>query len=606
MQAIILAAGMGKRLGELTSQNTKCMLEVNGIRLIDRVLGQLNKLDLSRIVIVIGYQGEKLRNYLLQKYPFLPLVFVENPIYDKTNNIYSLWLAREYMAEEDTLLLESDLIFEDAVLYEVVHSKYRDCALVAKYQSWMDGTMVRINADNNIVNFISKKAFNYAEVDSYYKTVNIYKFSREFIVNTYLPFLKAYIQVLGENEYYEQVLRVITLIDGAGIKALSISGKHWYEIDDVQDLRIAEAIFAAPEERLKKIEQSLGGYWRYPSLQDFSNLTNPFFPTQRMVEEMKANFEILLRNSPSGMTVNSLLGSKYYSLRQDYVFVGNGVAELIKSLLENVKGNVGVVMPTLDDAQYFYENPRVVAFNSHNEDLSYSVSDLIDFYTEHKVESLFVVNPDNPSGNMIGRRGLIQLLEWTRVNGIRLIIDESYADFADDWKEITLLHDDILHRYSHLCVLKSISGGYGVAGLCLGILASADMSLIERIRKDVGVRNINSFAEFYMQIYGKYENEYFEGCNKLRKERDIFMEELKEIPYLRVIPSQANYFLCEVTDRFTSYDLTLKLLNDYNILIKDCSAKEGFPKDREYIRIAIRDREANNALYRKLKSLSEL
>ncbi|MDE6073435.1 MAG: phosphocholine cytidylyltransferase family protein, partial [Muribaculaceae bacterium] len=228
MQAIILAAGMGRRLGEFTADNTKCMLEVNGIRLIDRMLTQLDKLNLSRIVIVIGYEGRKLEDYLKINYPDQPLVFVENPIYDKTNNIYSLWLARELMAEDDTILLESDLIFEDSVLQAAIKSSYKDCALISKYETWMDGTMVRIDDDNNIVNFIPKKAFKYSDTEFYYKTVNIYKFSKEFIVNHYLPFLEAYIRVLGENEYYEQVLRVITLIDGTGIKALPITGKHWY------------------------------------------------------------------------------------------------------------------------------------------------------------------------------------------------------------------------------------------------------------------------------------------------------------------------------------------------------------------------------------------
>ena len=99
MQAIILAAGMGRRLGELTANNTKCMLEVNGVRLIDRMLKQLSRLDISRIVIVIGYEGDKLKKYLNQTHPALPIVYVENKIYDKTNNIYSLWLARALMAE---------------------------------------------------------------------------------------------------------------------------------------------------------------------------------------------------------------------------------------------------------------------------------------------------------------------------------------------------------------------------------------------------------------------------------------------------------------------------------------------------------------------------
>lgn len=603
MQAIILAAGMGRRLGEFTANNTKCMLEVNGVRLIDRMLGQLSKLNLSRIVIVIGYEGQNLKNYISKNYPDWPIVFVENPVYDKTNNIYSLWLARGYMAEDETLLLESDLIFEDAALKAAVECEYRDCALISKYETWMDGTMVRIDDDNNIVNFIPKKAFKYSDTDYYYKTVNIYKFSKEFVVDHYLPFLEAYIRVLGENEYYEQVLRVITLIDNTGIKALPITGMHWYEIDDVQDLRIAEAIFAEPEQRLKKIQQSFGGYWRYPGLLDYCYLVNPYFPRKRMIEEMKANFEPLLRDYPSGMGVNSLLASKYFSLRHDYVVVGNGAAELIKSLMGHLEGNVGVIYPTFEEYPNRLSEDRLVKYFPSNIDFSYTADDVINYFTSNAVENLLIVNPDNPSGNLIDRRGLDKLAQWAEDSNIRLIIDESFVDFADDASATTLLHNDWLEAHPSVCVMKSISKSYGVPGLRLGVLATADKSLIDFMRKDVGIWNINSFAEFYMQIFGKYEKDYAVSCDKFRLERNKFHDELEAISYLRVIPSQANYFLCEITDRFTSYDLSLRLLNEYNILIKDCSAKKGFSADRQYVRIAIRDRKDNSKLIETLKML---
>ena len=116
MQAIILAAGMGKRLGDLTKNNTKCMVEVNGVTLIDRVLNQLSKLSLNRVVVVVGYKGMKLMNYIGNRYKSkLQIEYIENPIYDKTNNIYSLALAADEMVKDDTLLLESDLIFEDSI-----------------------------------------------------------------------------------------------------------------------------------------------------------------------------------------------------------------------------------------------------------------------------------------------------------------------------------------------------------------------------------------------------------------------------------------------------------------------------------------------------------
>ena len=191
MQAIILAAGMGRRLGEKTRDNTKCMVEVNGVKLIDRLLGQLAGLDLQRVIIVVGYKGKELREYIestylssLTSHPSpLKIEFAENPIYDKTNNIYSLSIVKDQLQQDDTLLIESDLIFSDRFFPMILENSYPNLALVAKYESWMDGTMVRLDEDRHIVNFVSKEAFDYSNVDSYYKTVNIYKFSKEFLQN---------------------------------------------------------------------------------------------------------------------------------------------------------------------------------------------------------------------------------------------------------------------------------------------------------------------------------------------------------------------------------------------------------------------------------------
>ena len=165
---------MGRRLGEKTRDNTKCMVEVNGVRLIDRLLGQLSALDLQRVIIVVGYKGKELREYIestylssLTSHPSpLKIEFAENPIYDKTNNIYSLSIVKDQLQQDDTLLIESDLIFSDRFFPMILENSYPNLALVAKYESWMDGTMVRLDEDHHIVNFVSKEAFDYNEVDS--------------------------------------------------------------------------------------------------------------------------------------------------------------------------------------------------------------------------------------------------------------------------------------------------------------------------------------------------------------------------------------------------------------------------------------------------------
>src|SRR5690606_38390201 len=140
----ILAAGMGKRLKEHTANQTQCMVKVNGVPLIDRMLKQLDALNLSRVVIVTGFEGEGLRNHIETIHIETPIEYVHNDVYDKTYNIYSLYLAREWLLKEDTILLESDLIFEDSALNKLLSNPYPSLALVAKYESWMDGTVVKL------------------------------------------------------------------------------------------------------------------------------------------------------------------------------------------------------------------------------------------------------------------------------------------------------------------------------------------------------------------------------------------------------------------------------------------------------------------------------
>lgn len=593
---------MGKRLGELTRDNTKCMVKVNGVSLIDRSLTQLSHLNLKRVIIVIGYKGDNLRNYIGNEYKGLKIEYIENPIYDRTNNIYSLSLAKNELQEDDTLLLESDLIFDETVIEKLVDAPCPNLALVDKYEAWMDGTMVKLDENNNIINFVSKKAFNYREINSYYKTVNIYKFSKEFLKSSYVPFLEAYTKALGNNEYYEQVLRVITLLDKCDLKALPLAGEKWYEIDDIQDLDIAETIFASEEDRLPLYQKRYGGYWRFPNLLDFCYLVNPFFPPQKLKDELKANFDILLGEYPSGMRINSLLISKYFNINNDYTVVGNGAAELIKSLMESISGKVGVVFPTFEEYPNRCIMDQLVYFLPKNRDFSYTFSDLINFFESKTISALILINPDNPSGNFIPFTDLMCLIKWAKEKGIRIVVDESFVDFSVDYESNTLLRDEILGQYRNLVVMKSISKSYGVPGLRLGILASGDKDLIIQIRKDVSIWNINSFAEFYMQIFGKYENDYKVASKLFVEERERFFRELQKVHWIRVIPSQANYFLCEIIEKYTSYDLMKLLLVKYNIFIKDCSTKKGF-EGKDYIRIAIRDRKDNDKLVESLMKL---
>lgn len=604
MQAIILAAGMGKRLGEYTKNNTKCMVEVNGIRLIDRMINQLSKLNLNRLVIVVGYQGKSLMQYLDQRYDkTFKIEFIENLFFDKTNNIYSLALAKNVLCEDDTILLESDLIFDDALLELLITSPYPNLALVDKYQTWMDGTMVRINDEKEIVNFVPKEAFRYEEVGEYHKTVNIYKFSKDFSRNVYVPFLEAYSKVMGNNEYYEQVLRVITHLHQSNLRALPLQGQKWYEIDDVQDLDIASTLFSEGVTKYYEYHKRYGGFWRFPQLLDFCYLVNPYFPTMRMKNEMRANFDTLLSEYPSGMFVNSLLAGKYFDIKQEYVVVGNGAAELIKVVMEEHTGEkVGVIFPTFDGYPNRLKPEQIVPFISEKDDFSYTVDELMGFFKDKGLSLLLLINPDNPSGHFVHKMEVLRLADWCKQQDIKLIADESFVDFTEDSESNSLLHNDLLEAYPNMMVMKSISKSYGVPGLRLGVFASSDKELIARIKKEVSIWNINSFGEFYMQIFSKYENDYKHACQLFIKERKKFYEELRTVPYLRVIPSQANYFLCEITQKYTATELT-QLLIEHDIIISNCSLKRNIGNNKQLIRLAIRNRSDNALLVQVLKKL---
>ena len=521
MQGLILAAGMGKRLGALTADNTKCMVKVNGVTLIERMLGQLSRLNLSRIVIVIGYCGEKLKEFIASLNCPTPIVFVANPVYASTNNIYSLALARDFLADDDTILLESDLILDDAILPKLYDAPEKTLALVDKYESWMDGTVVTLNEQNEIQDFIPGKYFSFIHTDEYFKTVNVYKFDREFSRNYYLPFLKAYAEVMGNNEYYEQVLKILIAAAPSCIRALPLDGEKWYEIDDVQDLSIASTLFDTPAGQLDKISETYGGFWRYPKLKDFCYLVNPYFPPPRLMDELCANLSTLVREYPSGMKQNARLVAKMFGLNEAFVTVGNGAAEIIKDLIGVLPKPVGLMKPSFAEYANRLPSEEKILFACRPPSFAYTADDIIAHFAGSGAKSLVLVNPDNPTGNYIPKSDILRLATWAEKEKIRLVIDESFVDFADEPKA-SLFDDAVLRSYPHLIAIKSISKSYGVPGLRLGVLAAADTKLIDRLQKSASIWNINSMAEYFLQIMGKYEKDYAAALTQYRLTRAKF------------------------------------------------------------------------------------
>ena len=602
MQSIILAAGLGSRLGELTKECTKCMVKINGITLIERMLRQLDRYGMDRIIIVTGYKGDILKDYVQNLRINTPVVFVDNSDYRHTNNIYSLWLTREFLEEMDSLVLESDMIFEDRVIEKMLAVDNGCGTFVARPRPWMDGSIVKLDEDNNIVYFVDDEEVKRIDPSYYHKIVSIYKFKKRYVSEKYMTYLNEYVKKNKDNNLYESLLKVIDLDVEKKIPAEILDEEQWYEINDIQDMDIAESMFADGNEKVRKYLQRYGGYWRYPAMRDFCYLVNPYFPNERFMNEMKSNFDVLVREYPSGMAVNSLLAGHFFGVRTENICVGNGTAELIKSLMENISGNIGMVYPTFEEYPHRKKDVEVIPYYVVDKDFDYSVDDIMSYYEGKDISAIVLVNPDNPSGHFISKKDILRLEDWCRSKGRKLIVDESFIDFVEDDEWHTLLDMEVLLNHPSLIVLKSISKSFGVAGLRLGVIATADTDLIAFMKKDVAIWNINSFAEYYLQIIEKYRDDYYEAMEKFKEGRRRYLDKLSKIKGFKVYPSQANYVMCHIENSVTSTELADILLNRYNVLIKNLASKEGLNKGN-YVRLSVKSDEENDYIVNALMEI---
>ena len=586
MQAIMLAAGKGSRLGKYTKNNTKCMLNVHGKTLLERAIDALLEANVKKFILVLGYKGDNVKKYIeengLDKK--INIEYVYNDIYDTTNNIYSLYLAKDYLTKDDTILLESDLIYDTSVVKKLVNSQYESAALIAKYEEWMDGTVVTIDENGVINSFVERKDFNYKNVDNYYKTVNIYKFSKEFSDRFYLPFLESYIKVYGNDDYYELVLKVISGLNEVKLYGLQLTGEDWYEIDDCQDYDIVKAIFApTTKEKLELFHKRFGGYWRFNGIKDYCYLVNPYFPTKQMIDKMKYFYSELLFNYPSGQKIEKICASRMFNdVSEDNILIGNGAAELINTLKYIVGEKIGLTIPSFNEYVRCFPCNQILYINSKDDNYSLSLDKIINKLND--VDTMIIISPDNPTGSHLKYDEVIKLLNLAKKNNKQIIFDESFIDFANN--SYTLIDDDILSKYPNLVVIKSISKSYGVPGLRLGVLASGNKDYIKTINTNLPVWNINSFAEYFLQIINIYKKDYVLGCNKIKEERNRFYNKLIEIKELEVYNSEANYFMIKLNNG-NANELAEYLLDNNKIIIKVLNDKNGFD-DKEYIRISIK------------------
>lgn len=287
-------------------------------------------------------------------------------------------------------------------------------------------------------------------------------------------------------------------------------------------------------------------------------------------------------------------------LNEEYICVGNGAAELINALGNLVTGNMWVSKSAFNEYIRCFNNCKFNVFDMQKDNYEYNVQSI--YENIEKNDIICIVNPDNPTGAFIEYKDIIKIIEECNRKNKILIFDESFIDFANEDIRYTLLKNDVLEKYKNLIVIKSISKSYGVPGVRLGVLASSNIELINKIKQNISIWNINSYGEYFLQIINLFQKDYVTACNKICIERQRFIEELSKIKDIVVYNSQANYILCDL-GKYNSTKIAIKLL-EKDIFIKDLRTKDAF-KGMNFIRLAIRTEKENKKLVEELKIILE-
>ena len=597
-KAIILAAGIGDRLRPFTNSNPKCLSPVAGVPILENTLTRLSEVGTKHVVIVIGHFGELIRARFCDSFADMALTYVTSEDYATTNNIYSLWLARSHLTE-DVLLLEADVFFEHAVLDRLLSSGPGNLTVVSQHQSWMSGTVVDLGIDNRIEAMFDAQhqgaGFDYSRV---FKTANLYLFRRDFLQRHFVPQLEAYIESGDVDEYYESILHTLGHRGKNELTGVICDDLKWYEIDDESDRLAAEYLFSSPTDRYKHVSEQHGGYWRF-GFTDHAYLYNPYYPPQTVFTHFENHLRDLVLNYPVGQDVVARLVGTLIDQPAERIVVGNGASELIKIIAGRLPGRMICPTPSFNEYENAAQNGAFISFALEVPSFELDVDAFAEAALAGDASVAVVVSPNNPTGLVVSRADLLQLSTRLRDGGCKLIVDESFIDFATDEGSI----EGHLDEAPNLAVLKSLSKSFGIGGLRLGYLVTADEELRDFVRSELHIWNINGFAESFLRMAPRYRREFKRSCARVASDRERLYEGLRQIPGMRPYESEANFVFCRLPPSAPAGpEIAKRLFTEYNIFIKHCAGK-AMPDGDRFLRIASRTKADNDTLVAALAGL---
>jgi histidinol-phosphate/aromatic aminotransferase/cobyric acid decarboxylase-like protein/NDP-sugar pyrophosphorylase family protein len=599
-KAIILAAGIGDRLRPFTQQSPKCLVPVNGVPILVNALTHLSGVGVKEVVIVVGHHKEKIYESIGDTFQSVKVSYIESENYASTNNIYSLWLAREHLVD-DVFLLEADVFFDRQLLERLLSHESESLAAVSRHQIWMSGTVVTINESGNVLALIDSREqgrnFDYSQV---FKTVNVYLFRGEFLRRYIVPHLEAFIASGEINEYYEVILHAMAHRGIHNLRAVQCDDLRWYEIDDESDRRSAEYLFSTQEHRYEMISGEHGGYWRYDFV-DHAYLYNLYFPPEPVFAHFRNNLHDLVLNYPVAQNSLARMLSTLTNQPAERIVVANGASELIKIIASLVTERLIVPVPSFNEYEEALPEGQLVRFALGPPSFNLDVDAFAEEAARCEASIAVVVTPNNPTSLSVARSDLCRLAEELGKQNCTLLVDESFVDFSQEYEQASLSNE--LDTYPNLVILKSMSKAFGIGGLRLGYLLTADKELAESVRSNVPIWNINGLAEAFLRVAPRYRREFAKSCVKVRIDRDDLYQRLNAVPGMIVYEPDANFVFCRLPDAAPSGpEVARALFVENNILIKHCAGKSMPDADR-YLRIASRTVAENCTLAEALRAV---
>jgi histidinol-phosphate/aromatic aminotransferase/cobyric acid decarboxylase-like protein/choline kinase len=590
MKAIVLTAGMGRRMRPLTDHVHKTLLPIADTTILQRILSSLEDHGIVDVCIVTGHRANDIRSFVAAEFGHLNVDYVHNADFETTNNVYSMALALEHTRiDDDILLIESDLIFDPKVLTQLVSSPHENAALVDRYRPGLDGTVVSLAADGSIgqvyPSYMQGGDFSFADK---YKTLNIYRFSEAFCRTSFRRLLSFYSRAIDDSCYYELLLGVLIYLRATTVHAVMVE-HPWAEVDDPNDLLSAEFTFNPPA-RLDLAERAWGGYWALPHL-DFAFIRNMYFPTPAVVAELRNNLEALLVNYGSAQaTLNRKLA---YVERCDerHVVVLNGASQAFPTLRRLFAGRT-VLRPEPTFGEYEHAFPGAQTYRDHG---GIDWDEVLERSLHSEV--LVIVNPNNPTGTVVPTADICALAA-ARPN-LTIIVDESFLDFSDQRSIVGPVESAGL---ANVVTLKSLSKVLGVPGLRLGYLHTLAEEVRAALDDDVPIWNVNSVAEHFLEVILKHRAPLLESFTRTKADRETFARALEQVLVVdRVFPSGANFLLVRLhLDAGTTHSLLERLMSQHLVHVKDVSPK--FDDGRGYLRLAVRTPADNELVCRLLNA----